>query len=194
MGCVKEPAMSSRRSLAGLAAAVWTNTTVSSGMPISVDDVRDLRTKLDEALTSLGIQTSAYDDASLAGAPNGTLIKKTHITQLRQRVTSGVGSQTSGGGIGGTMYVLSDAQGSGRAVMNSTGAGTSTIVARHDYLPFGEEIGSGLRAGIQGYGASDNNRHKYALTERDNNTGLDHTWFRKYESLAGRWTSLKSSN
>jgi RHS repeat-associated protein len=118
------------------------------------------------------------------------VIKKTHITQLRQRATSGIGSQGSGGG-GGVMYVLSDAQGSSRAVMNNSGAGTSSIVARHDYLPFGEEIGSGigLRTGSQGFNASDTNRKKYGLTERDNVTGLDHTWFRKYENLAGRWTS-----
>jgi RHS repeat-associated protein len=27
------------------------------------------------------------------------------------------------------------------------------------------------------------------MTERDEATGLDHTWWRKYESSAGRWTS-----
>src|SRR5712692_5960747 len=75
--------------------------------------------------------------------------------------------------------------------MNNNGAGTSTIIARHDYLPFGEEIGSGtgLRTGTQGYGATDTNRQKYGLTERDDATGLDHTWFRKYDSNSGRWTS-----
>ena len=35
-------------------------------------------------------------------------------------------------------YVLTDLQGSTRALMDN-GSGTSTIVARHDYLPFGEE-------------------------------------------------------
>src|SRR5918992_3098558 len=82
-------------------------------------------------------------------------------------------------------------QGSSRAVMNNGTFGSSAIVARHDYLPFGEEIGSGtgLRTGTQGYGASDTNRRKYALTERDDTTGLDHTWWRKYENTSGRWTS-----
>jgi RHS repeat-associated protein len=32
-------------------------------------------------------------------------------------------------------------------------------------------------------------RQRSALTGRDDTTGLDHTWFRKYESLAGRWTT-----
>jgi RHS repeat-associated protein len=181
-------AVNAVRTLAGLAAATWTNSTVSSGMPISAADVGDLRTKLDEALALLGIQTSAYDDPSLAGAPSGTLIKKVHITQLRQRATSGAGSQGSGGGAG-TIYVLSDAQGSSRAIMNSDGVGASTVIARHDYLPFGEEIGSNLRPGVAGYGAGDSNRKKFGLTERDDLTGLDHTSWRKYENLSGRWTS-----
>lgn len=183
-------AVNAVRSLAGLTAAVWTNNTISYGVTISADDVRDLRTKLHDALIALGIQTSNYEDQTLAGVPNGTVIKKVHITQLRQRATSGTGAQGSGGG-GGVMYVLSDVQGSSRAVMNNSGVGTSSIVARHDYLPFGEEIGSGigLRSGGQGFGASDTNRRKYGLTERDNITGLDHTWFRKYENLSGRWTS-----
>jgi RHS repeat-associated protein len=47
----------------------------------------------------------------------------------------------------------------------------------------------GLRTTAQGYGATDMNRQKYGLTERDDATGLDHTWFRKYENLSGRWTS-----
>jgi RHS repeat-associated protein len=87
--------------------------------------------------------------------------------------------------------VLSDVQGSSRAVMNNASYGSSTVLARHDYLPFGEEIwaGTGLRSSAQGYGASDPNRRKYGLTERDDTTGLDHTWWRKYENTSGRWIS-----
>ena len=180
------------RSLAGLSAATWTNTTLTAGVTvISADDVRDLRSKLDEALVALAIQTSSYTDPTLATGQNGTLIKKTHITQLRERTSSGSGATGSGGSSGGVQYVLSDVQGSSRAVMNNNGVGTSTISARHDYLPFGQEIGSGigLRTGTQGYSASDTNRQKYALTERDDTTGLDHTWWRKYENTSGRWTS-----
>ena len=32
-------------------------------------------------------------------------------------------------------------------------------------------------------------RLRYGLTERDDATGLDHTWFRKLETQAGRWSS-----
>jgi len=41
----------------------------------------------------------------------------------------------------------------------------------------------------QGFGSANALRQKYGLTERDDATGLDHTWFRKHENQAGRWTS-----
>ena len=74
--------------------------------------------------------------------------------------------------------------------MNNSGS-SSSVIARHDYLPFGEETSSGigLRTSGQGYGATDTNRQKYGLTERDDSSGLDHTWWRKYENRAGRWTT-----
>ncbi len=49
--------------------------------------------------------------------------------------------------------------------------------------------GFGLRTLTQGFGAASFPRQKYGLTERDDATGMDHTWFRKHENRAGRWTS-----
>jgi RHS repeat-associated protein len=86
-------------------------------------------------------------------------------------------------------YVLSDLQGTMRAVTNNNGS-SSAVIARHDYLPFGEEIWAGsYRSSSYSYGVTDGNRQKYGLTERDDATGLDHTWWRKLESFSGRWTS-----
>ena len=84
-------------------------------------------------------------------------------------------------------YVISDRQGSARAVVDMSG----NLVSRHDYLPFGEEIqaGVGMRTTSQGYGASDNVRQRYAETERDEASGLEHTLWRKVDTLSGRWTS-----
>jgi RHS repeat-associated protein len=86
---------------------------------------------------------------------------------------------------GGWKYLMTDHQGSTRVVMSG-----SSIVARHDYLPFGEEVGAGtgLRTSTQGYATGNPILSKYAGTERDSN-GLDHTWWRKLESTSGRWTS-----
>lgn len=62
--------------------------------------------------------------------------------------------------------------------------------SRSDYTAFGEQVNSGgLRTQQQGFAASGGPRQKYAVTEKDDATGLDHTWFRKNESQAGRWTS-----
>ncbi|HEX8649217.1 MAG TPA: RHS repeat-associated core domain-containing protein, partial [Pyrinomonadaceae bacterium] len=87
----------------------------------------------------------------------------------------------------GVSYVLTDHQGSVRLVVNESGA----VTARHDYLPFGEELqaGTGLRTTLQNYGAADGVRQRYALMEREAGSGLDHTWWRTYESSSGRWTS-----
>lgn len=88
---------------------------------------------------------------------------------------------------GGVKYVLQDWQGSSRAILSNSGF----VQARMDYTSFGEEINSGVgqRTIAQGFSATNNLSQKYALTERDKATGLDHTWFRKNENRAGRWTS-----
>jgi RHS repeat-associated protein len=88
---------------------------------------------------------------------------------------------------GGVKYLLSDWQGSTRAVLSNSGY----VSSRMDYQAFGEDIsaGTGIRTTAQGFNSSNNLRQKYGLTERDEATGLDHTWFRKNEQKAGRWTS-----
>lgn len=87
---------------------------------------------------------------------------------------------------GGVKYLLSDWQGSTRALTSNSGY----VQARIDYSAFGEEIGVtiGQRTATQGFSATNSVRQKYGLTERDDATGLDHTWFRKHENRAGRWT------
>jgi len=51
----------------------------------------------------------------------------------------------------------------------------ATVVSRHDYTPFGEELGSGIggRTAGMGFGAADGQRQKFTSKERDNETGLD---------------------
>jgi RHS repeat-associated protein len=185
-------AINAVRSLAGLQ-TTWTNN-VTPGATVYADDVREMRTKLNDALVAMNVETSAYTDSaiiSFAENPsNATTVKVAHIRELRQRATSGAGNSSSGGTMAGLKYVLFDPQNSSRALMNNNGS-SSTIVVRHDFLPFGEEIGAnlGMRSPGQGYSATDTSRQRFAATERDNATGLDHTPWRKYENLAGRWTS-----
>src|SRR5260370_7213837 len=67
-----------------------------------------------------------------------------------------------------TCYLTADHLGSTRVVTDGSG----TVVARHDYLPFGEEIVSSNRTTALSY-TSDNLAEKFTSKERDAETGLD---------------------
>ena len=90
-------------------------------------------------------------------------------------------------GAGGVKYIQQDHQGSVRTITNSNGF----VVSRVDHQAFGEGIASGvgLRNTNQGYGVDPSTRQGYGLTETDDASGQQHTWFRKLETQAGRWSS-----
>ena len=189
-------AVNAVRTLAGLPNATWT-WSVAIGSVVHVEDIRDLRTALAAALTTLQVdQTTPYTDPSLVGfAENpatATPIKADHIRQLRQRVTSGIGP--AGGPSGGAVFTLNwlitDHLGTAHIVIDLSGSLTST--RRFDYLPFGEELTTahGVRDTTPGYTASaaDLVRQKFTGKERDNETGLDYFGARYYSSKQGRFT------
>lgn len=88
----------------------------------------------------------------------------------------------------GTSYLTSDVLGSPRIITGSDPAGI--VKARHDYLPFGEEIvgGIGGRSSTQGY-AADAVRQKFTGQQRDTESGLDYFQARYYSSGMGRFMS-----
>lgn len=90
-------------------------------------------------------------------------------------------------GTGGVKYVQQDWQGSVRTTTNNNGF----VTARTDHQAFSGDVGygTGQRSIEQGYNVDKATRQGYGLTERDDATGQDHTWFRKNENQAGRWTS-----
>jgi RHS repeat-associated protein len=65
------------------------------------------------------------------------------------------------------------------------------VKARHDYLPFGEEIASdkGGRSGVAGYTAADSTRQQFTSKERDIESGMDYFLARYYSAAQGRFTS-----
>ena len=88
----------------------------------------------------------------------------------------------------GTQYGTGDHLGSPRVITNSSGS----VVSRHDYMPFGEELGAsvgGRTTGMGFSGSGDNNRKKFTGYERDTETGLDFAQARFYGSTQGRFTS-----
>ncbi len=98
-------------------------------------------------------------------------------------------TMSSGGS--GTSYLTGDLLGSPRIIT----AANQSVKARHDYLPFGEEIGAnvGGRTTGQGY-VGDNVRQKFTGKQRDGETGLDYFESRYYSSSLGRFTSADSFN
>jgi len=87
-------------------------------------------------------------------------------------------------------WLVSDQLGTPRMVFDKTGSLAG--MKRHDYLPFGEELGAytGTRTLAQGYSTPDGLRQKFTSKERDNETGLDFFEARYYGSTQGRFTSV----
>jgi RHS repeat-associated protein len=83
----------------------------------------------------------------------------------------------------GISYLTTDHLGSTRVVTNATGG----VKARYDYLPFGEEVPTGL--GGRNY-LTDNTRQKFTGHERDPETKLDFAQARYCSSATGRFMSL----
>ncbi|MGA9997904.1 MAG: RHS repeat-associated core domain-containing protein [Pyrinomonadaceae bacterium] len=88
-----------------------------------------------------------------------------------------------------TKYVTGDALGSTRVVTDSA----KNIIARYDYLPFGEQLYDGIsgRSTQQGYGGNALTQ-KFTGKERDFETNLDFFNSRYYSSNQGRFTSPDS--
>lgn len=91
----------------------------------------------------------------------------------------------------GTSYLTQDHLGSTRAVTDKDGA----IRSRHDYFPFGEEVGAGAagRTPAQGYSGGDNVRQKFTGYEQDAETGLDYAQARYFSPNQGRFSSVDPS-
>jgi len=88
---------------------------------------------------------------------------------------------------GATNYLTADMLGSPRINTNASG----NVTARHDYLPFGEEIFSSLtpqRTSGVGY-TTDTIRQQFTGYERDGESGLDFAQARYYNSKVGRFTT-----
>nr|MBA3243096.1 RHS repeat-associated core domain-containing protein [Acidobacteriota bacterium] len=102
---------------------------------------------------------------------------------------AGKAGAAAGGGASKIEWLVTDQLGTPRMVVDETGSLAG--VKRHDYLPFGEEVGAGTggRTTAQGYSGNDSVRQKFTGYERDNETGLDFAQARYFSSAQGRFTS-----
>src|SRR5271165_3812728 len=117
----------------------------------------------------------------------GTTNMTTFIYDGGGQLTAEYGPATGSG----TEYLVADALGSTRLVLNAIGG----VQERLDYLPFGEELPVGIGGRAAPYSGGvypsgpDIESEKFTSKERDAETGLD--WFesRYYSSAQGRFTS-----
>src|SRR5205807_907739 len=146
--------------------------------------IRQLRTALEGALTALHLPTGGYAHRTLYA--NSSLIYAIDFQELRDQIRNAWNSGTGGVDL---RWLMTDQLGTPRMVFDLSGS--LTTMSRHDYLPFGEELGVnvGGRTAQQGYGSGDGVRQHFTDKERDNETGLDSFGARYFASTQGRFTS-----
>jgi RHS repeat-associated protein len=71
---------------------------------------------------------------------------------------------------------------------------SAQVVARHDFVPFGQEIPAGWAGRGSQWGGSDGVGLRFTGQERDAETGLDYFGARYFGSALGRWTSPDRMN
>jgi RHS repeat-associated protein len=124
-------------------------------------------------------------------APNYPLMVDTSLYTNGATINNVVLSGASGGGSSSAQihWLVTDQLGTPRMVFDQTGSLAN--LSRHDYLPFGEELGAGVggRTQSQGYSQPDEGRFQFTSKERDNETGLDYFIARYHSSTAGRFVS-----
>jgi RHS repeat-associated protein len=170
-------AVNQARAQAGLSAAIWTDAPLT-GVLVKATHVVELRVRLDEARIALGLSAASYLDPALSA---GYTIKALHLQELRARV-----QETQGGAI--INWLVADHLGTPRIIADQSGSLAG--IHRHDYLPFGEEIGLiGGRNPGQGY-VADNTRQKFTGYEADAETGLNFAQARYQSSVQGRFISV----
>lgn len=90
--------------------------------------------------------------------------------------------------LGGAIeFITPDHLGSPRVFTDAGGS----IISRHDYFPFGDEITSSFngRSAMGGFGVDDRLTRKFTGYERDDETGLDFAQARYYSNSIGRFYS-----
>jgi RHS repeat-associated protein len=113
--------------------------------------------------------------------PSGeqTLFIYDALGQLAAEYTTGQSAHS------GTRYLTVDHLGSIRAVTSQE----KTVLARRDYLPFGEEIPPPLGGRTSVWAGDAGLLQKFTGKERDTETGLDYFGARYFSGAQGRFTS-----
>jgi YD repeat-containing protein len=119
---------------------------------------------------AVGSNSYSYDAAGQRVGRTTASGATTYVYDAFGRLAAEYGSGTAIS-LCATCYLSTDHLGSTRLVTDQY----ASVVARHDYAPFGQEIPAGVGGRGSVWGASDNVNQKFTGKERDPETGLD--WF-----------------
>lgn len=141
-----------------------------------------------EFMTGMGTSTYAYDGSGHRIQKTSGSVSTVYVYDAFDRVSAEYSNQTQTAST--TNFVTSDHLGSVRVVTD----GVAATVSRHDFLPFGEEVGESIggRIGVSGYGGSDKITQRFTGKERDSEDGLDYFLARYYSSSEGRFMAPDS--
>jgi RHS repeat-associated protein len=181
------------QSLVGPNPAIDPSTNRISDSQYSYDTVGNLKTEpgrvysydAESRLTNINSGTAiyGYDGAGQRVAKSVTGVGTTvFVYDVFGRLIAEYGGQATNGG---TSYLTTDHLRSTRVVTDSQ----KNVRARHDFLPFGEELGTIGGRNAQGYGGSDDTKQRFNSKERDAESQLDYFNARYYSSAQGRFTS-----
>ncbi|HYR77922.1 MAG TPA: DUF2341 domain-containing protein [Pyrinomonadaceae bacterium] len=196
---------------ASLSTGTWYHLVATWSQPSSISiyvngTAKTLSTTLDQGVTVAGSSSlnaliggqdagsgsywnGIIDEARISNTARSADWIKTEYNNQSSPSTFYTVSSASGGAPAQLHWLVTDQLGTPRMIFDQTGA--LATVSRHDYLPFGEELGAGTggRTTTQGYTNSDGARQKFTRKERDTETGLDFFEARYYASTQGRFTS-----
>ncbi len=106
---------------------------------LKAEHIRQLRAALEGARSRLGLSTGGYAQPVLY--ENSSPVYATDFQELRDQIREAWGAG-SGGGAADVRWLVADQLGTPRMVVDKTGSLAG--VTRHDYFPFGEELGAGI--------------------------------------------------
>ena len=134
-----------------------------------------------------GTATYAYDGDGQRVKKVVGLTTMTYVYNVAGRLVAEYGNEGASGP-GGTKYLTADHLGSTRLVTDASGS----VISRHDYLPFGEAVSTGIsgRTAAMGYEQADGINQKFTGKERDLESGLDDFGARYTSSSLGRFLSV----
>ncbi len=136
--------------------------------------------------TTAGAYSYGYDGDGRRVTKTGGGLTELYVYDAMGALTAEYDSGTAVAAPCQTCYLSYDHLGSVRLVTDTN----AKVIAKHDYLPFGEEIPASVAGRDGTWGAfNDSMAQKFTGRERDAESGLDYFGARYYGSALGRFTS-----